>query len=60
VSPDQNVNLDDMGQPFTTGDIFSFLPYFSISFGVAYKSISQKSHLSELQIISNTMPMSCS
>jgi len=44
VPPDHDVNLDDTRQPIATDDIFSFLPCFSISFGIAYKSISQRSH----------------
>jgi hypothetical protein len=44
VSPDHDVNLDDRGQPIATDDIFSFLPCLSFSFGITYKSISQKSH----------------
>jgi hypothetical protein len=48
VIPDHDVSLDDTGQPLATDDIFSFLLCFSVSFGIAYKSTSQKSHYSEL------------
>jgi hypothetical protein len=44
VSLDHDDNLNDTGQPIATDDIFPFLLCFSISFGIAYKSISQKSH----------------
>jgi hypothetical protein len=42
VSPEHVANLDDTGEPVSTNDIFSFLPCFPISFGIAYKTISLK------------------